>query len=137
MGQDCMRPNLSSLDHFVLTVQDIDQTIRFYRDVLGMIPEKFQPADGSVRWALKFGDQKINLHQTGAEFEPKAAFPKPGSADLCFLSDVPFATWQDHFANMDVVVEEGPIRRTGAVGPIHSLYIRDPDMNLIEVSNPG
>lgn len=132
-----MTPKVDSLDHLVLTVRDIDLTIAFYRDVLGMHSTCFEPADGSRRWALKFGMQKINLHQAGAEFDPKALLPTPGSADLCFLSDTPIAEWQGHFDLCGVPVEEGPIGRTGAMGPIVSLYIRDPDQNLIEVSHPA
>ena len=130
-----MAPKLSSLDHLVLTVADIDVTIAFYRDVLGMRSEKFTPAGGSTRWALKFGVQKINLHIAGAEFEPKAAHVQSGSADLCFLSDVPIADWLAHLKVHKVAVEDGPVRRTGATGPILSLYVRDPDGNLLEISN--
>lgn len=95
----------------------------------------FQPADGSTRWALCFGAQKINLHPADRPFDPKAAAPAPGSADLCFLSDRDLAEWQVHLANKGVVIEEGPVRRSGATGPILSIYLRDPDGNLIEVSN--
>ncbi|MFU8779304.1 MAG: VOC family protein [Roseovarius sp.] len=102
---------------------------------LGMTPEAFHPADGSTRWALKFGTQKINLHQSGAEFDPKAAQVQPGSADLCFLSETPLEDWQRHFAALGVTVELGPVPRSGATGPIRSLYLRDPNGNLIEVSN--
>lgn len=130
-----MTPNIESLDHLVLTVANIDVTARFYEDVLGMTAEQFFPADGSRRVALKFGQQKINLHAAGAEFEPKARQAKPGSADLCFLSKVPLAAWQAHLQSLDVPVEEGPVRRTGATGPLMSIYIRDPDGNLIELSN--
>jgi catechol 2,3-dioxygenase-like lactoylglutathione lyase family enzyme len=126
---------LNALDHLVLTVADIDATAGFYRDVLGMEAQRFTPADGTVRWALKFGAQKINLHQIGQEFEPKAKQATAGSADLCFLSDVPVADWQAHLADHGVKVIEGPVKRTGAQGPILSIYLRDPDGNLIEVSN--
>lgn len=126
---------IRSLDHLVLTVSDINATIAFYSEVLGMEAERFQLADGSTRWALKFGVQKINLHQKGAEFEPKAALATVGSADLCFLSDTPLADWQRHFEGSDIAVEAGPVRRTGATGPITSIYVRDPDGNLIEISN--
>mgnify|MGYP003849287403 FL=1 len=128
-------PTLDALDHLVLTVANVDVTVAFYTRVLGMAAERFVPADGSSRWALKFGEQKINLHQAGAEFEPKAARVCAGSADLCFLTATPLPQWQAHFAAQEVVVEEGPIRRTGARGPILSLYLRDPDGNLLEVSN--
>lgn len=131
-----MTPALSSLDHLVLTVADIGATVDFYTRVLGMRAEVFHPADGSQRHALVFGRQKINLHPRGGEFDPKAAHPAPGTADLCFLSEVPVADWQAHLAACGVAVEDGPVRRTGATGPILSVYLRDPDGNLIEVSNP-
>ena len=127
-------PRLSGLDHLVLTVADPERTVAFYRDILGMVPEQFHPADGSTRWALKFGMQKINLHPADGPFDPKARLPQPGSADLCFLSDEPLDRWQAHFEGSGIAVEEGPVARTGATGPILSLYIRDPDGNLIEVS---
>jgi len=130
-----MAPMLSGLDHLVLTVASIEASIAFYRDALGMEPEVFHPNDGSARWALKFGSQKINLHQAGAEFEPKAAVAQAGTADLCFLSDVALDDWQCHLTTRGVTVIEGPVRRTGATGPIISLYLRDPDGNLIEISN--
>ncbi|SEP97542.1 VOC family protein [Thalassovita taeanensis] len=130
-----MQPAVSGLDHLVLTVADIAETVRFYEAVLGMTAQSFVAADGGMRWALGFGAQKINLHQLGAEFEPKARRATAGSADLCFLSDVAVAQWQAHFAAQGVAVEAGPVARTGAGGPIVSLYLRDPDGNLIEVSN--
>jgi catechol 2,3-dioxygenase-like lactoylglutathione lyase family enzyme len=130
-----MRPSLRSLDHLVLTVRDLDATVAFYSDILGMQATRFHPADGSTRWALTFGVKKINLHPAGAEFDPKAQCPTPGSADLCFLSDTPLADWQAHLAAHKVTIEEGPIARTGATGPILSIYIRDPDNNLIEIAN--
>lgn len=130
-----MKPALAALDHLVLTVADITATCRFYEDVLGMTATPFTPADGSTRWALAFGRQKINLHQARAEFDPKAARPIPGSADLCFLSETPLAAWQNHLATKGIPIEEGPVPRTGATGPILSIYIRDPDGNLVEISN--
>jgi len=131
-----MTPQLSSLDHLVLTVRDIARTVAFYETVLGMAAQVFHPTDGTTRTALVFGAQKINLHAQGGEFDPKAARPTPGSADLCFLSETPLADWQAHLARCDVRIVDGPVRRTGARGPIRSLYIRDPDGNLIEISNP-
>ncbi len=130
-----MTLRVQALDHLVLTVTDIGATIAFYRDVLGMEPARFQPADGSDRWALSFGSQKINLHQRGAEFAPKAVHPQPGAADLCFLSDQPISDWQRHLASAGIEIEEGPVPRTGATGPILSIYVRDPDGNLIEIAN--
>ncbi|UWQ08140.1 VOC family protein [Aliiroseovarius crassostreae] len=128
-------PTVSTLDHLVLTVTNLQDTIRFYEDVMGMRAVSFHPADGSTRWALCFGSQKINLHPAKMPFDPKAAAPAPGSADLCFLSDRDLAEWQAHLEQMAIPVEEGPVRRSGATGPILSLYLRDPDGNLIEVAN--
>lgn len=125
-----------SLDHLVLTVADIGRTTAFYSDVLGMQAIEFKVADGSSRWALKFGSSKINLHEQGNEFDPKAHAPTPGSADVCFLSDAPCGHWQEHLTRLAIPVEEGPVRRTGATEPLLSLYIRDPDGNLIEISHP-
>ncbi len=130
-------PTLAALDHLVLTVADLGATRAFYTGVLGMEAVSFTPADGSTRWALSFGRQKINLHQAGAEFDPKAAHPTPGSADLCFLTETPLTDWQAHLAAHDIPIIDGPVARTGATGPILSLYIRDPDGNLIEISTPA
>lgn len=127
---------VTSLDHLVLTVRDIEQSAAFYVDALGMRHRVFTATDGTRRHALSFGTQKINLHQAGAEFEPNAAAPTPGSGDLCFLVDGTIADWQAHFAAGDVPVVAGPVPRTGATGPILSLYIRDPDGTLVEVSVP-
>jgi len=123
------------LDHLVLTVTDISATTAFYAAALGMTPHTFVVADGSTRHALAFGQSKINLHQRGAEFEPKAAHPTAGSADLCFITDTPLPRWQDHLATQDIQIEQGPVARTGATGPLMSIYIRDPDGNLIEIAN--
>jgi len=122
---------INSLDHLVLTVRDMDATVSFYSRVLGMEAITF----GAGRKALCFGEQKINLHQHGKEFEPKAQQPTPGSADLCFLTSVPISDVMTHLAECKIDVIEGPVQRTGATGPIVSVYFRDPDMNLIEVSN--
>ncbi len=128
-------PSIKALDHLVLTVENLTTTVAFYTHVLGCTAATFVPADGSQRTALTFGSQKINLHERGHEFEPKANAPRPGSADLCFLSDQPISEWQEHLAHLGVPIEEGPVARTGATGPILSLYLRDPDKNLIEISN--
>lgn len=122
---------ISRLDHLVLTVADIEASIAFYETILGMTAVSF--ADG--RRALSFGAQKINLHPYGREFEPKAGHPTPGSADLCFLTEVPLSEVQAHLAACGVALIEGSVRRTGATGPILSVYFRDPDGNLIEVAN--
>ena len=129
-----MSPTLSSLDHLVLTVADMAATLQFYTEVLGMQAVTFRSDEGAPRHALNFGTQKINLHPAAAPFDPKAAHPGPGSADLCFLTDTPLTEWQAHLAAHNVAVEEGPVPRTGATGPILSLYLRDPDGNLIEIS---
>ena len=126
--------NIDSLDHLVLTVADIDRTCAFYAKVLGMEVVTF----GNSRKALSFGMQKINLHQHGNEFEPKAQAPTPGSADLCFITTVPLTDVIAHLAACGVEVIAGPMERTGARGPMVSIYFRDPDMNLLEMSNyPG
>lgn len=122
---------IDSLDHLVLTVKNIETTASFYSRVLGMDVITF----GGGRKALSFGVQKINLHQHGNEFEPKAQHPTPGSADLCFITSIPLAEVENHLSACNVEVLEGPVQRTGATGPILSVYFRDPDMNLIEVSN--
>ena len=122
---------IDRLDHFVLTVAEIETTVAFYRDVLGFDVVTF----GAGRVALTFGRQKINLHQVGREFEPKAAAPTPGSADLCLIANTPLPEVIEHLRENGVVIEEGPVARTGAVGAIQSVYFRDPDQNLIEISN--
>jgi len=122
---------IDSLDHLVLTVKNIDATIAFYSEVLGMEPVSF----GDGRNALSFGTMKINLHQQGREFEPKSDVPMPGSADLCFITSVPVQEVIGHLSACNVPIIEGPVQRTGATGPILSVYFRDPDRNLIEVSN--
>ena len=123
--------NIDSLDHLVLTVKDIELTVNFYEAVLGMEKEEF----GEGRRALKYGTQKINLHQAGKEFEPKAQTPTPGSADLCFITKSSLSEAMNHVRNEGIEIIEGPIARTGATGPINSFYFRDPDLNLIEISN--
>ncbi len=121
---------IDRIDHFVLTVRSIEATVAFYRDALGMEEVRF----GEGRVALAFGEQKINLHQAGAEFEPKADTPTPGSGDFCLITSDPIETVQAHLEAAGVAIEAGPVRRTGACGPILSLYFRDPDRNLVEVS---
>ncbi|WP_131537442.1 VOC family protein [Pedobacter nototheniae] len=122
---------VKNLDHLVLTVANVESTCRFYNNALGMEIIEF----GDARRALKFGNQKINLHQFGNEFEPKAFKPTPGSADLCFITDLPIATVMEELKAKCVEIEEGPMERTGANGKIISVYLRDPDLNLIEISN--
>lgn len=121
---------INRLDHLVLTTTDLDACLDFYQRILKMSVITF----GEQRFALQFGQQKINIHQYGKEFEPKAHFPVPGSLDLCFISDIPLIEVQQHIEQQGVEIIEGPVQRTGAVGKITSLYIRDPDLNLIEIS---
>jgi catechol 2,3-dioxygenase-like lactoylglutathione lyase family enzyme len=122
---------IDRIDHIVLTVHDLERTIAFYSRVLGMEPVTF--AGG--RRGLAFGRQKLNLHQAGREFEPKALAPAPGAIDLCFISETPLADVIAKLKAEGVVIIEGPADRTGALGPMKSVYFRDPDGNLIEVSN--
>lgn len=121
---------IDRLDHLVLTVADIATTVEFYTRVLGMEQVTF----GAGRKALTFGTSKINLHQSGHEFEPKAQRPTPGSADLCLITTDPLDQVVEELAAHGVPIAQGPIERTGATGPIRSVYVRDPDQNLIEIS---
>lgn len=122
--------NLRGLDHFVLTVASIEQTVAFYRDILGFEEITF----GAGRKAVRGGSQKINLHQMGAEICPHAKTPTPGSGDICLVYQGSIEQIVRHLKSHRIVIEEGPVRRTGALGPIQSVYIRDPDNNLIELS---
>jgi len=125
------RSLIARIDHFVLTVASIDATCAFYGRVLGMETVTF--AGG--RKALAFGHQKINLHEVGREFEPKAQRPTSGSGDFCLISDTPLDAIIAHLHAQGVAIELGPVDRTGAMGPLRSVYFRDPDGNLVEVSN--
>lgn len=122
---------IDSIDHLVLTVRNIQVTCQFYHQVLGMEVITF----GDNRYALKFGEQKINLHQLGQEFEPKAGSPTAGSADLCLITLIPLQQVMEHCDRCGVPIVLGPISRTGANGKIESVYIRDPDQNLLEIAN--
>lgn len=122
---------IKSLDHLVLTVADIEVTCQFYSTILGMQVISFNQG----RKALRFGNQKINLHQKGHEYEPKAKYPTPGSADLCLITETPLNSVIDELKQNNVSIEQGPIAKHGALGDIESVYIRDPDQNLIEISN--
>ena len=121
---------IERVDHFVLTVRDIAAACAFYERVLGMRVITF--AEG--RKALRFGEQKINLHEVGKEFDPKAAAPTPGSADFCLITITPMNELIAHLQSCDIAIEEGPVQRTGATGPLQSVYIRDPDGNLVEIA---
>ncbi len=122
---------LDRLDHVVLTARDLTETCNFYQRVLGMRLEAF----GNGRLALLYGDQKINLHEAGREFEPKADRPTPGGLDLCFTTRTPIEAVVAHLQAAGVPILEGPAERTGARARLMSVYFRDPDGNLIEVSN--
>jgi catechol 2,3-dioxygenase-like lactoylglutathione lyase family enzyme len=124
---------LSHIDHVVLTVADVDVTLSFYQRVLGMKAEAY----GQGRKALVFGKQKFNVHPLQNDIEPKAAKPTPGSMDLCLISTTPLAKVMEHMKAQHVKIEKGPIKRVGVGGLITSIYIRDPDHNLIEISNYG
>jgi len=122
---------IDRIDHIVLTVHDLERTLDFYSRVLGMEPVTF--AGG--RRGLSFGRQKLNLHQAGREFEPKALDPGPGAIDLCFIARTPLGEVIEELKRHGVAIVEGPVEKTGALGPMTSVYFRDPDGNLIEVSN--
>ncbi|MGZ5038658.1 MAG: VOC family protein [Usitatibacter sp.] len=123
--------SIDRIDHIVLTAFDVERTIDFYARVMGMEPITF--AGG--RRGLAFGQQKINLHQSGREFDPKALKPTPGSLDLCFITQTPLEEVMAHLRASGVAIAEGPVPKTGALGPMSSVYFRDPDGNLVEVSN--
>jgi catechol 2,3-dioxygenase-like lactoylglutathione lyase family enzyme len=122
---------IDGIDHIVLTVADVERTVDFYTKVLGMRAVSF----GSGRRALVFGQQKINLHRAGAEFEPKAVRPRPGSADLCLFTQTTLDDVMAHLRACGIEIIEGPVARTGAIGPLRSVYLRDPDGNLLEIAN--
>ncbi len=121
---------IERIDHLVLTVRDLEATCRFYESVLGMQREVF----GEGRTALRFGTQKINLHQAGKEFEPKALHPVPGSADLCFITTSAPEETLEHVRAHGIEIVAGPVAKIGALGAMESVYIRDPDGNLIEIA---
>ena len=123
--------SIARLDHLVLTVRDVSATCAFYGRVLGM--EKIEFSEG--RTALSFGEQKINLHPADNEYDPKAKTPAPGSGDLCFIAETPIEDVIKHLGECSVEIIEGPVVKTGAIGTLLSVYFRDPDGNLIEVSN--
>jgi catechol 2,3-dioxygenase-like lactoylglutathione lyase family enzyme len=124
---------IDHIDHVVLTTRDKPACIRFYAEVLGMKLVTFRTPT-EERLALAFGEQKINLHEWGREYKPHAHVPVPGSLDLCFIAAVPLDEVIDKLRAAGVRIIEGPIRKTGALGPIRSVYVRDPDLNLVEIS---
>ena len=122
---------IDRIDHIVITCHDVERTVDFYQRVLGMEPVTF--AGG--RRGLAFGRQKLNLHQAGREFEPKALRPAPGAIDLCFVAATPLEQVVEHLKANGIAIVDGPVPKTGATGPMMSVYFRDPDGNLVEVSN--
>ena len=127
---------IDHVDHIVLTTRDREGCVRFYPEVLGMKLESFR-AGPIERWALKFGNQKINLHEWGKEFAPRAHVAAPGTLDLCFIASVPLEQVIEALIRHGVPILEGPTMKTGAVSKIRSVYVRDPDLNLIEISVPA
>ena len=124
------------IDHIVITVKDINKSISFYSNILEMeLKEFFSLSDNTTRKSLKFGNQKINLHEALNPFSPHAKYPSPGAVDICFISTKPISEWIDRLKKNKINIEDGPVQKTGANGPILSIYIRDPDENLIEISN--
>ena len=125
---------IGHLDHLVLTTTDEVACLDFYTRVLGMTLENYQTATGLPRKALKYGQQKINLHLTGFEYEPRAHLPVPGALDLCFIASMPLQQVIEHLARENWPIIVGPVLRTGATQQIRSVYVRDPDLNLIEIA---
>jgi catechol 2,3-dioxygenase-like lactoylglutathione lyase family enzyme len=127
---------IDHIDHIVLTTRDREGCVRFYTEVLGMKLESFN-TPGAQRWALKFGNQKINLHEWGKEFAPRAHVAAPGTLDLCFIAAVPLEQVIERLNKLGVPILEGPVPKTGAVSKLRSVYVRDQDLNLIEISVPA
>ncbi len=126
---------IDHIDHIVLTTRDLPGCIRFYTEALGMRLETFQTPT-EQRLALQFGQQKINLHEWGREFEPRAHLAAPGTLDLCFIAALPLDEVMRRLDAAGVEIIDGPVLKTGAVSKLHSVYVRDPDLNLIEISVP-
>ena len=126
---------IDHVDHIVLTTRDLVSCLRFYCDVLGMKQEKFQTPT-ETRLALKFGNQKINVHEWGKEFTPRAHVAAPGTLDLCFIASVPLEKVIEKLKEEKINIIEGPVMKTGATSKIRSVYVRDPDLNLVEISQP-
>jgi len=127
---------IDRIDHIVLTTRDRAGCVRFYTEVLGMQLESFRTPT-EERWALKFGRQKINLHEWGREFTPRAHVAAPGTLDLCFLAAIPLEQVIERLKQANVPILEGPVPKTGATSKLRSVYVRDPDLNLVEISVPA
>jgi catechol 2,3-dioxygenase-like lactoylglutathione lyase family enzyme len=127
---------IDHIDHVVLTTRDLPACLHFYADILGMKQEKFQTPT-ETRIALKFGNQKINVHEWGREFTPRAHVAAPGTLDLCFIASVPLEKIIENLEKNNVEIIEGPVMKTGAVSKLRSVYVRDPDLNLVEISVPA
>jgi catechol 2,3-dioxygenase-like lactoylglutathione lyase family enzyme len=127
---------IDHIDHIVLTTRDKEACIRFYTEALGMKLISFR-TPSEERLALEFGKQKINLHEWGKEFDPKAHVPVPGSLDLCFIASIPLEEVVARLQKAKIKILEGPVMKTGATSKIRSVYVRDPDLNLIEISVPA
>jgi len=127
---------IDHIDHVVLTTRDLPSCLKFYSEILGMRLEKFQTPAGT-RLALKFGDQKINVHEWGREFTPRAHVAAPGTLDLCFIASVPLEEVISRLKSANMEILEGPVMKTGATSKIRSVYVRDPDLNLVEISVPA
>ena len=128
---------LEKIDHIVITVKDLNTTIDFYTNILGMKLEKFFTSshENQIRYAVTFGSQKINIHEQKKPIKPNALNPTSGSMDICFISNNKINDWVNYLVKKGINIEIGPEKKTGALGPILSIYVRDPDFNLIEISN--
>jgi catechol 2,3-dioxygenase-like lactoylglutathione lyase family enzyme len=127
---------IDHIDHIVLTTRDKQACIRFYTEVLGMQMSTFRTPT-EERFAFKFGSQKINVHEWGKEFSPRAHVAAPGTLDLCFIASMPLEEVIKKLTSSKIQILEGPVAKTGATGPIRSVYVRDPDLNLVEISVPA
>lgn len=127
---------IDHIDHVVLTTRDLSSCLKFYSEILGMRLEKFQTPTGT-RLALKFGNQKINVHEWGKEFTPRAHVAAPGTLDLCFIASVSLEKVIEKLQQSNIKIIEGPVMKTGAASKIRSVYVRDPDLNLVEISVPA
>jgi catechol 2,3-dioxygenase-like lactoylglutathione lyase family enzyme len=127
---------IDHVDHIVLTTRDLPACLHFYTEILGMKLEKFE-TPGATRLALKFGNQKINIHEWGKEYSPRAHVAAPGTLDLCFIASMPLEKVIEKLKASNVSILEGPVLKTGATSKIRSVYVRDPDLNLVEISVPA